>query len=139
MHINTLINHLGYVINGIDLDTCFINCKYHTISIYGGWWFATKIGAHMLGTTKSIFNIMPPKVKANKISNTLTDTESIKLLLRSLATNCHKEMRIFYDGGSMENPHEEWKKWDEALHKAFGERKFMKIEPTEKEVYLKEI
>lgn len=139
MHINTAINYMNYVVNGIDLDACFVNCKNHTISLYGGWWFATKVNTPMIGTTKAIFNIMPAKVKADKKSSTLTDIESVKLLLRSLAFDCPDAMTAFYNSGSKDDPLAEWKKWDTALIKAFGERKFIKIEPTEKEIYLKEM
>lgn len=135
----TAISYKGYVVNGIDIDSCFISCKYHAVSIYGGWWFATKINEVMIGTTRDILNIMPPKVKADKKSNVLTDIESIKLLLRSLAFECPDEIMTFYNSGSKELAIEEWKKWDSVLLKAFGERRFIKIEPTEKEIYVKEI
>ena len=134
----TFINHEGYTVNGIDIDNCFVSCKYHAISIYGGWWFATKEGEPMIGTTSGIYAVMPPKVKADKVSNYLTDIESVKLMLRSLDTDCPKAMTDFYMSGSSENPIEEWKKWDEALKVAYGERKFIKLEPKENEIYPKE-
>ena len=134
----TFINHEGYTVNGIDIDSCFVSCKYHAISIYGGWWFAAKEGEPMIGTTSDIYAVMPPKVKADKVSNYLTDIESVKLMLRTLDTDCPKAMTDFYMSGSSEDPIEEWSKWDEALKTAYGERKFIKLEPKENEIYPKE-
>lgn len=134
----TFINHEGYTVNGIDIDNCFISCKYHAVSIYGGWWFATKEDEPMIGTTSAIYAVMPPKVKANKTSNYLTDIESVKLMLRNISTDAPQAITDFYMSGSSEDPIEEWRKWDEALKRAYGERKFIKLESTVNEIYPKE-
>lgn len=124
------------VINGIDLDSLFVSPKGHAIYLYGGWWFATRTNQKMIGTTKEIYAIMPPKVRADLTSDYITDIESTKYMLRAYNEDCPDALKNFYLSGSGDDHFEEWKKWDEALKKGYGERKFVKIEPTEKEIYL---
>lgn len=138
MQIVAFIDYSKIVINGIDIDSCFVSLKGHAVYLYGGFWFATRRGDKMIGTTPAIYNIMPPKVKADKKSDYLTDIESVKYMLRTLDDDCPKEIQDYYLTGSCEEHIQEWTKWEEALKKAYGERKFIKIEPKDKEIYLKE-
>ena len=136
MSILAYTSFTGIVINGIDLDSLFVSPSGHAIFLYGGWWFATRQNEKMLGTTSAIYSIMPPKVRADLTSDYITDIESVKYMLRALSDDCPDAIKNFYLTGSGDDHFEEWKKWDEALKKGYGERKFVKIEPTEKEIYL---
>lgn len=138
MQILAYTEHSGLVINGIDIDSCFVSLKGHAIYLYGGWWFTTNKHQRMIGTTSEIYSIMPPNVKADKKSEYLTDIESVKYMLRALDEDCPDLIKAYYLSGSCAKHIDEWVKWEETLKKAYGERKFIKIEPEDKEIYLKE-
>lgn len=138
MSLLAFLNYNNLVLNGIDIDSCFVSLKGHAIYFYGGWWFAAQIGSPMIGTTSKIYSIMPAKVKADKTSSYLTDIESIKLMMRELCAQSPQQMKDYYSSGSCSSHFEEWKKWDEALDRAYGERKFIVINATDNEIYIKE-
>lgn len=128
----------GVVHNGINLCNCFVSPQYHSILLLGGWWYANKENEKMLGTTKDIFSIMSVSSKGSKVSNCLTDLESIKLLGRQLLgePNCRKlalnkevpkSFINFLVGGSGNNAYEEFSKWDKALNDSYGKREFIKM------------
>lgn len=116
------------VCNGINIDNLFVSPQYHSILLLGGWWYATKEFEPMIGTTKDIFNIMTPKTKADKISISITDIESVKMIGRKYVTNNKKEIIDFYNQGSTSDSMQEMQNWDSVLNKAFGARKFIKVE-----------
>lgn len=133
------LKYSGLVHNGININNCFISPQYHSILLLGGWWYTTKDGDSMIGTTKDIFSIMSVTAKSSRKSSTLTDLESVKLLGRQLLgeTNCRKltlDSSIpkpfinFLIGGSSNNSYEEFSKWDKALEDSYGKRRFIKME-----------
>ena len=129
----------GLVHNGIKINNCFVSPKSHSILLLGGWWYTTKEGESMIGTTKDIFSVMPIAAKSSKKSSSLTDLEAVKLLGRQLLgeTNCRKlsmdssipkPLIHFLIGGSGNDSYEEFAKWDRALMDSYGERKFISME-----------
>lgn len=149
LNIAVLFNRNNLVHNGICLENCFVSPKYHTILLYGGWWYSTKVGKRMIGTTKGIYDIMPVGAKTSKASNFITDLESIKLLGRQLFgnENCRKlaedtqvpkAISDFLISGSSDDALKELKTWDKVLESAYGERKFITLDVTPGDIYRKE-
>lgn len=129
LNIGMILNFNGLVHNGITIDNCYCSPQYHSIVLNGGWWYTTKIGEKMTGTTSEVLQVMSSETKSKKISLQETDINSIKDLARRLV------------GGSFSKFPEEAKKWmlhqetdflkayqdwEEILEskKSFGERKF---------------
>jgi hypothetical protein len=133
MGIETLLQFNHLVLNGLDVDSLFISPKDHALYLFGGWWFAVPDGEHMLGTTPEILKLMPPKVKANKIAERATDMECIRAFGRQYDADCPQPIKNFLQKGSSNEIH--WEEWDNAIHAAFGKRKFIKIEVTDKDIY----
>lgn len=128
----------GLVHNGINIDNCFVSTDFHSILLLGGWWYTTDEDAAMIGTSKDIYNIMPPLVKANKISKSITDIESIKAFGRQyISTSAPQTFKNFLSSGTKESSIEESKKWDKALIDSYGKRKFIKIITNKNLVYKK--
>lgn len=131
----------GLVHNGININNCFISPQNHLILLLGGWWYAAREDAKMLGTTKDIFAIMSVSAKESKKSSVVTDLESVKLLGRELLgeANCRKlslDRSIpkpfvdFLTGGSGRSAYDEFVKWDKALDASYGKRRFIRMEVT---------
>ena len=136
MNICCYLKYSNIVCNGINLDSCFVSTDFHTILLFGGWWYATENGSPMIGTSKDIFNVMPPVVKANKISNFVTDVESVKAFGRKyLSSTAPQAFRDFVNSGTKENSMEEMEKWDKALLQSYGKRKFIKIVANKNQIY----
>jgi hypothetical protein len=146
LNMAVLFNYSGIVHNGICLENCFVSPHYHTILIYGGWWYSTQVGDRMTGTTKGIYDVMPVTAKTSKTSSFVTDLESIKLLGRQLFgnENCRKlaeDTKVpksivdFLISGSSDNALKELKTWDKVLESAYGERKFIELEVTPEQIY----
>ena len=136
-------NHIVH--NGINIENCFVSPKYHSILLLGGWWYSVNENEKLIGTTKEIYNVMPSKQKNEKTANIETDLESIKLIGRKLTGNenyqsiIHKNIPKpiidFLIKGSSKSAFTEMEEWDETLLKAYGERKFIPFNITEKEIY----
>ena len=135
-------NHLSH--NGITIDNCYISPKYHTIMIYGGWWYAKEIGTKMLGTTKEIYDVMPLLNKNTKISNISTDIESVKLIGRillgnksvvSLDNEIPKAFRDWLSNGSKKSAFIEFDMWTKALFNSYGKRSFKEMEINKTNIY----
>lgn len=150
LNIAVLFNRSGLVHNGITLENCFVSPHYHTILLYGGWWYSTKSGEKMIGVPRSVYEVMPISAKTSKTSSFITDLESIKLLGRQLfgSTNCRKlvedtkvpkPIADFLVSGSSSDALKELKNWDKALELAYGERKFIPLEVTSEDLYEKEV
>lgn len=130
------LKYSGLVHNGITIKNCFLSPEDHSILLLGGWWYATREGEEMLGTTKDIFSVMSVAAKSSKKSSSLTDLESIKLLGRQLLGegNCRKlaledslpkPFVEFLICGSGADSYKEFAKWDRALLDAYGKRTFI--------------
>lgn len=149
MNIVCYFNYTGVVHNGIRQSNCYVSPKLHTIFVGGGWWYTTKTGQPMLGTSKDIFEVMPVSAKSTKTSSIVTDIESVKLLGRQLLgdQNCRTlamsnlAPAAFIDflvSGSDNDPLKEMTKWDNALESAYGKRHFIAWEVTKEQIYSKE-
>lgn len=133
------LEYSGLVHNAITINNCFISPENHSILLLGGWWYATKEGEKMIGTTKDVFALMPVSAKESKKSSAVTDLESVKLLGRQLLgePNCRKlslnsaipkPFVSFLTGGSGRSAYDEFAKWDKALDSSYGRRKFIRME-----------
>lgn len=136
MNICCYLKYNGQVHNGINIDNLFVSLQDHSIHLFGGWYYTTKENEKMIGTTKDIYFIMPPKVKADKVSNSITDVESVKAFGRKyLEDSAPQAFKDFVNSGTGEDSMKEMEKWDKALIDSFGKRHFIKIDVTAKQIY----
>ncbi len=89
----------GLTHNAIGLDTCFIipkdhsfdrtgakqiSPKDHTLSVYGGWWYAAKEGASLLGLPAQTLKYIPRAVMADGIATQQFDRTMVRVAGREL-------------------------------------------------------
>ena len=132
------LHHVGLVHNGIKPENLFIDFENHSISLYGGFWYAVEEGCYMIGTSKDIYDLMPSNVKTSKLADIITDLESIKAIARKLikdAKDVPKQIKDWANSGSSSDPVAEFHKWDRALEAAYGERKFVVFSANADEIY----
>ena len=123
----------NYCHNGITLDNVFIAPSMHEAYVIGGWHYATPLGAPLTHVSKEVYGILPISVKNKKKASILTDIESVKNIGRIL-TKGQDVPKPFVDwlwGSNAETPFEEFSKWDTALEKSYGKRKFIRLDIPE--------
>lgn len=134
----------GLVHNGIAVDNLYICPKDHYICLYGGWQYAAKIGEKMAGTTKEIYNLMPTISRTTKMATQITDMECVRNIFRKMIYEyCNPAEAIPYEvmkwvnDGSTDDPIYEYERWNHALDKAYGQRKFQVFSANADEIYSK--
>lgn len=113
--------------NGITLSNCFVSPKYHSISLLGGWWYASPFCNKMIGTTKEVYDNMPVIEKTEKTGSPVTDLESVKAIGRIIKKkfSLPKAINRWIGSGSSKSAYQEYEKWSKALESAYGARKFV--------------
>ena len=116
----------------INPDTLFINPYTHQVSLYGNWWEARRNNS-FAADGKTIL-----ETKQNLLG--LRDTAAYLL-----GFDKHNQVKENYDipkaladfisGKPRDNAYEDFALWDEMLIKAYGERKFMKYETDDEQIY----
>lgn len=138
--LNNLTCFLKYnnlVHNGLSLTNILVSPKEHNLYVFGGWWYCVPVDEKMIGTQKSIFDLMPVKEKAEKIATFKTDIESIRAIGRAINKEVPKPMLEWLEKGSSDDAFKEFDGWTKALLDSFGERKFIPLNISEKDIYKK--
>ena len=133
-----LLKTSGIVLNGFAEENLFICPEDHSIHIYGGWWYAGKIGDRMLGTCKKVYSVMSNKAKTDKVCDPLTDIESVRAIAARLIAgkdDIPKEIRNWINAGSTDDAIHEYIQWSFTLDLAYGARRFVKLKVDPKEIY----
>lgn len=126
------------VLNGFTKENLLICPKFHTISIFGGWWYAAQDGSPMLGTNKTIYNCMSSLTRTTKIANPQTDIESMRYICSELVkgkSDIPKPIRDWINSGSSDDALQTYNDWNTALDKGYGQRRFVKFEVDPKLIY----
>jgi len=97
--------------------------------------------------TKEVFDLLSVRCKSEKTSEFLTDHECIRNIavtllgganmLHSGQISIPKPMNGWLSAGSSEDAFEEFERWNQVLTDSWGERKFIKLKVTEREIYKK--
>lgn len=146
-NISCFLNYNNIINNSITLNHLYISPKFHTIITTGGWWYATKESEKLIGAPKSVFEIMSPNVKTNKVSENRTDLEAIKYIGKQLLglnglsdvkdSKHHIELKRWLNKGASNDPINEYNLWSNAIDKIWGKRKFIEFKVSEKDIYNK--
>jgi serine/threonine protein kinase len=135
-NIACFLKYNGLVHNGISLTNCFISPKYHTIMLLGGWWYCVPNGEKMLGTQKSVYDVMPIKEKSEKKATYQTDLECVKQIGRQLnKKTLPKPFQEWLDKGALKDAYNSFDEWNSVLYQSYGERKFIELNISEKDIY----
>lgn len=126
------------VLNGFTKENLLICPKTHKISIFGGWWYASLNGTSMIGTNKTVYNCMSSLTRTNKIATPQTDIESMRHICSEMVhekTDIPKSILNWINSGSSDDPLQTYHDWNEALDKAYGQRRFVKFDVDSDKIY----
>lgn len=136
LNLSCFFKYNNIVYNGFSPINCLINPKEHNLILVGGFWYSTEQGEKMIGTSSDIFDVIPVSVKTSKCSSFITDIESIRMIIRKLNSKNMPEAFVkWVDNGSTDDAFLEFKNWEKALLSSFGERKFIPLDLSEKDIY----
>ena len=126
-----VLEYSGLAHAEINPDTVYINPYDHTAYLYGNWWNAGKHNTHsggiFLETENNLINLR----------NTAKEMLGFKPEEKVIADgeNIPEALAEFINGKPKFNAYEDFAYWDEMLIKAFGERKFIKMDTDDGEIY----
>lgn len=130
-------SHIAH--NGITMDNLFINPKEHTISLYGGWWYAVDEGDKLIGTTADVYDAMSDDCKTNKLAECDTDQEMVHEISKKLLdndslvfkatdyTDIPPAMAAWIRNGTCSDAFKEFDNWNQTLDESWGARKFVEL------------
>lgn len=133
MKIISKLSKNNVVINGIDMNSIYINTSSHNLRILGGWWYSTPISKKLLGTTKDIFSLMESGLK---ISIFKTDIDCVKKIMMNIMccinimqfkfnNSCPDNLKKYVLDTTISNGMAEYIKWRKLL---FNETLILKSE-----------
>lgn len=130
-------DYLGITHNGLVIQNCLISPQYHSLLPLGGWWYAMPQGKRLLGVPKAVYDVMPVKAKSDKISAIGTDLEAAKQIGRQISDMGATPTAIkqFLEAGASSKAKDDFSKWNAALDKAYGERKFIEMRVSKSDIY----
>ena len=139
------INYNGLIHNGITVDNCFVSIKNHYVALLGGWWYTVESGKYILGALKEINNIINYENNERSKANSAVDLESIRLLGRTLLAdnkdillskdrNDSKNLMIWLEENSSDNPFNEYIKWT-SIYQKMKDKNFISFNIDKDDLY----
>lgn len=119
-----VLEYNGLVHPGIDVDTVYINPNNHTACLYCNWW---DVGQKNMSGLSSSANLKG-----------LRNTAKALLETEDVTPDTPQALLDFINSSPKIDAYEDFAYWDEMLIKAFGERKFIKMDTEDSDIYGKQ-
>jgi len=139
--------YLGIMHAGFTPDACFISPEHHSVSILGGWWYATPLKQRLtalpgLAAEFSPDDVLDAQVADEKIDLTLVKTVGRMLLGDAdgsrllMSKDVPVQLSTYLRGWSGRDAVVEFKYWrEDVLVNAFGPRRFVELKLTADDLY----
>lgn len=114
----------GLVHPEIDVDTVYINPNNHTACLYCNWWSVEQRNMRGLTTAANLTGL-------RNTAKALLETEEV-------TPDTPQALLDFINSSPKIDAYEDFAYWDEMLIKAFGERKFIKMDKEDSDIYGKQ-
>ena len=108
----------------IDVDTVYINPNNHTACLYCNWWNVEKKNMNGMSSSVNLTGL-------RKTAKALLETEDI-------TPDTPAALLEFINSSPKIDAYEDFAYWDDMLIKAFGERKFIKMDKEDSDIYGKQ-
>lgn len=123
-NLSCVLEYNGLVHPEIDVDTVYINPNDHTACLYCNWWNVEQ--RNMTGLSSSV-NL----TGLRKTARSLLETEEV-------TPDTPEALLDFINSAPKIDAYEDFAYWDEMLIKAFGERKFIRMDKEDSDIYGKQ-
>ena len=108
----------------IDVDTVYINPNNHTACLYCNWWNVEKKNMKGLSSSANLTGL-------RNTAKALLETEDV-------TPDTPQALLDFINSSPKIDAYEDFAYWDDMLIKAFGERKFIKMDKEDSDIYGKQ-
>lgn len=136
----------GLVHGAICQNNLLVNPEGHSLTLVGGWGYATKIGERPTALPQRTLDLMPRLAIKGQTITTATDLELIKLTAQEilgagrgggihLQKDVPTPMAEWLSAPSGSDAFDEYEAWSKALDEAFGPRRFVKMGITPNDIY----
>ena len=124
-----VLEYSGLVHPSLGTDTLFINPFTHQASLYGNWWEVCR--------NNTFYNNRICKTKDNLkgLRNTAARLLGFPGSGHVSGNNIPQPLADFINSAPKSDAYEDFAYWDDMLIKAYGERKFMKFNTDDSQVY----
>lgn len=133
-------------LNGITPSTVFVNPQRHSVSLLGGWWYASLAGKQITSLPPETHRLASRKLLLHKVADHDLDLASIKAAARfalgdpsgggfRTRSDIPAPYANFLKSPSMKSPVKEYEDWTRVLEDSFGPRRFLKLSVTGNDVY----
>lgn len=122
-------------LTGVSIESVAFDPKTHEVSMPLGWEVAVPDGEEALFVPQRVYDVfpglsstlkVPESVGGEMVRQTLKEALGDPSGMRLSKLNVPENMKLWLLSPSAKTPLEDYKSWFEALHKDFGERKFVK-------------
>ena len=108
----------------IDVDTVYINPNNHTACLYCNWWSVEQKNMSGLSSSANLTGL-------RKTAKALIETEEV-------TPDTPQALLDFINSSPKIDAYEDFAYWDDMLIRAFGERKFIKMDKEDSDIYGKQ-
>lgn len=131
-----LLNYLGLSHNGITLNNCYVSFSMHSLYLFGGWQYSTKLNEWIKSCPKVVFSNLPTSVITSGKATTQVDISCLQNIGKVLfKTSTTKAFFKFFNTLDCSEPiYDLYIKW-ESLTFSIYERKFEEWELTHFDIY----
>lgn len=123
-NLSCVLEYNGLVHPEIDVDTVYINPNDHTACLYCNWWNVEQKNMNGLSSSVNLTGL-------RKTAKDLLETEEI-------TPDTPEALLDFINSTPRIDAYEDFAYWDEMLIKAFGERKFIRMDKEDSDIYGKQ-
>lgn len=135
----------GITHNGISADSLFVSPKFHSIMIYGGWWYSAPVGSKLAAVPTFSHRIAPPDILRAKKADPRIDLACIRAMGRELlgditgmtllGKGVPKPMVDFLRQPSSSSARKDYAAWSQVLEASFGPRRFTELDIKESDIF----
>ena len=137
----------GLVHNGVSLDTCFVSPENHSISLLGGWWYATPEDEKLIGLPTQTLNSVPRRVIDSGVADKRTDMALLRAFAKEMLgdktgvrlsrdKDIPKPMSNWVSLPGSGDSFQDYTTWlDKVVLDSFGKRRFQHFDVTPREIY----
>ena len=116
--------------------TVFISPEFHSVTLLGGWWYATQVKSPMIGVSNRVFNILPGDIKDHRRGNIRVDLKCIKDLgLTLLNHDSLSELVPWLRLPVGTSAITEYQNYDKMLIEVLGPKKFIHMDIDQERLY----
>lgn len=141
------LDYTGISHNAITLDTVFVSPAEHTISLLGGWWYATPVGDALAYAPFEALDFLPDTGGKSIVANPRLDLEMVKAAGREiLGDRGGTRLRMLKPApapmiqylrtptsGDAQKDLSDW--YQKILPDSFGPRRFTELKVTYSDIY----